>query len=134
MASYFNIMIIMMTISVGLMFFGFNNGISVTAKMFTLNVSSGSVSSGDDAPLASFINLLLAGLTIGGLSAVSVWFIDKSQVAYAGFAGFLFGFAFFPITLFTMDEMPVMAKFVIGIPLVTAFILSIVNWFRGVSD
>jgi len=125
------LLIILMTICVGLMFFGFDTGSTALIKIININILHQTVEVSSDYQQilkdmfmgAGILSLVSAGIV--GLLA------GRENGLYAGLATFLVQFALVPISLLTMASIPFMVRMIFGVPLILAFIFAIVGFFRG---
>lgn len=124
--------IIMVTISVGLMFFGVDSGVTSIGKMITINQTSETITSGESADISGYINTMLLGALISGGLTVATYVLVGGQMAmYTLLLTFLFTFAFLPISILTMQDIPFMFRAIVGAPVVIGYIFALVGWFRG---
>lgn len=126
-----NILFIMIIMNVGLLFFGFHSGLTMALGFISVDAGAGDVAVPENlsdqlaqilAINTGFSILAGIGLYISGLGQYSI---------FAGFMAWMLGFAFLPLSLFTVAGMPFMVKAILGVPLVAGFIVSLIGWFRG---
>jgi len=125
------LLIILLTINIGMLFFGFRSGGTILSDLITGNVESGTVSVSPNIE-ANIRDMLLGAIITSIASAATVgWLTGKENSLYAGLVTFMLNFAFLPISLFTMASIPIMVKMIFGIPLVFGYIFALIGFFRG---
>jgi hypothetical protein len=131
MAGATTIFLIFLTINIGMLFFGFESGGTYLGKLITGDYSTGTIATSPDLE-SNISNMLLGAIVLSTGAAITVGLlIGRENGMYAGFVTFLLQFAFTPISIFTMVEIPILIKAVIGIPLVVGYIFALIGFFRG---
>lgn len=127
-----NIMVIMVAISVGLMFFGVDSGATSVAKLIIVNQTSHTITSGETADLSSYITTMLLATVISAGVGVAAYLLVGGQMAiYIFILSFLLSFAFMPVSILTMKDIPFMVRAIIGVPLFIGYVFALIGWFRG---
>jgi len=125
------LLIILLTINVGLMFFGFKSGMVAAIDYITLDPEKQLIEVSPNITNILKDMLFGAGLLSLASAAIVGYFTGKENALYTGLATFFLTFATTPISLFSMTSIPIMVKAVLGVPLVFGYVIAIIGFFRG---